>query len=511
MFAAQEDFRKRQLIERRRQVLENSTVAAVVMKKAKSVRHLLASADEEGEEGVLTRRESDLGEFAVDARDEESQKKPQFECSGEGRGARGEKGIILKRSISYLKTTLRQYKRRYGTSDARTLAVLNNLGVGYYNKNLFLNAQQCFKLCYEERKDVLGPYHESTVDTMFNLATTYAHLSRCDDAISLYEQCLRTREKMFGDVHEQTLAVINNMAWAYTELREEQLATGLYDYLFRLRIAQMVQQVENDTREAAEQKQMVEDSVEQCVAKSLSGSLPPVIVSDQHQFPSAKKREFLSRTLSQDTTYSVPGEDDDEKMRTSQTPRQLSKYETCQVNVLRARFNLALCGLEFGHIAQAVEVLQACKNTCVQLFGINHRASIRVIDCLVDAQSRHAFAQKKCKIMSNYYSNETLVQKDSTALKEARARHKGGEREVRLGRPNRHDVGSGGVLRNPEKWIDEALYDTHGNGKGMQRKHQAQNFEDRMVIAMSPLLATTNKRGGDGEVEAVTGASNPFS
>lgn len=423
MFAAQEAFRKREESRRLEKQFEKRSVRGVVkdavLERAKSLRMLLVPADSDSD--------SSSEDSAVEAATQEAAAPRQLgdppalhtSLSPKSPSSQHELKPSRAKDERYLKFMMRRFKRKFGTSDSRTLGFLNNLGVLYYKKHLYPLAEKCFQLCYSERLKSLGAYHENTVDSMYNLGTVLAHIGQGQEALALFESCLRTREKFFGDYHEETLAVVNNMAWVYSDLQEESFAIGLYEYLLRVRI-----QLAEEAKSQQSNKEAAIDSKLAYVMDPKGGSVEPP----------RRRSSMLLRTLTKDTDFAFP-----DNTANTGVATERDHIRTCNVNVLRARFNLALCNIEFSHFDTAIEHLDECRVLSSELFGVSHRATVRVNKCLVDAQSRQMFSNQKCRVMRNYYSNDALVHR------------------VDIEREKRGTGDCGGLVSDPDRWIDEAL------------------------------------------------------
>ena len=411
IFAVQEEIRRRDALKKRQEAFNNSTVTGVVLQRFGSVKQLLVSD---------LSIDSEEEKHAVNTVIQGAPVKHEYKSISR-------KNKILTKDIDCLIYQLRRYEKKYGAEDARTLRVMNNLGVAYYGQRKYVDAERCFLMAYEGRAVALNLHDEITIDSLFNLATTVARLGKHEEAIGHFEKCLRVREVLYGDHHEDTFAVINNMAWTYTELRAEKLALGLYDYILQCRLRQQIDYHAAQTPE-------IGLPTRACANTEKSTHIP---------FSRSPKR-----VLAPDINFLDDTNDD---LVVSQC-LQPHAERICTVNVLRAKFNLALCHMEFHNASTAVSLLQECKSTCVQIFGAKHRASVRIIHCLCDAENREAFLRMKCRLMGrSYYSNDSLIARDRDVVEERSA-----TRSTRATRGC--TVGSGGVIRNPDKWIDEALY-----------------------------------------------------
>lgn len=93
--------------------------------------------------------------------------------------------------------------------------------------------------CYEDsaklsvstikvRKEVLGPEHPETLQSMHNLASTYRRLARSEEALTLFLESLNISKRVLGSEHAETLHILNGLAWTYTDLAQYEEASRIH-------------------------------------------------------------------------------------------------------------------------------------------------------------------------------------------------------------------------------------------------------------------------------------------
>ena len=88
----------------------------------------------------------------------------------------------------------------------------------------------------EQRPEVLGPEHPSTLTTMHNLAGVLRHQGEYDQARELYEQVLEVeqRPEVLGPEHPSTLTTMHNLAGVLRHQGEYDQARELFEQIIRL-------------------------------------------------------------------------------------------------------------------------------------------------------------------------------------------------------------------------------------------------------------------------------------
>jgi len=114
------------------------------------------------------------------------------------------------------------------------------------------------------------------------------------------------------------------------------------------------------------------------------------------------------------------------------------------MDLIKALFNLGVFYAETGKFRESLSVMQECYHMSITLFGNQHRASERVLKVLRNVQERISHWSKRTSMWPSVYSTEDLKQQDKERI------------AATLSAPSK--VLHGGVIRDPDSWIDEALY-----------------------------------------------------
>ncbi|KAJ7842321.1 hypothetical protein B0H13DRAFT_2413843 [Mycena leptocephala] len=100
-------------------------------------------------------------------------------------------------------------------------------GAIYWDAGWYKEAKELEHVVLERRKQVLGGAHPSTLQAMWNLASTYNSLGEFHKAEELDVVVLEKRRQAFGDGHPDTLWTMGNLALTYKCLGEFKQAEEL--------------------------------------------------------------------------------------------------------------------------------------------------------------------------------------------------------------------------------------------------------------------------------------------
>jgi tetratricopeptide (TPR) repeat protein len=90
--------------------------------------------------------------------------------------------------------------------------MLDVMGTVYGNLGLYSRAQSLLQRDVDIRRQVLGPEHANTLDSMNKLARTLADEGRFPEAQRLYQELLAIRRRVLGPEHPDTLVLMNGLA-----------------------------------------------------------------------------------------------------------------------------------------------------------------------------------------------------------------------------------------------------------------------------------------------------------
>lgn len=90
-------------------------------------------------------------------------------------------------------------------------------------------ARQVHEAVLQARRDVLGPEHPDTLESMNYVATSRADCGELDQARALIEASLATRERTLGPHHPDTLTSQNNLAATLAKLGDHRRAHDLHE------------------------------------------------------------------------------------------------------------------------------------------------------------------------------------------------------------------------------------------------------------------------------------------
>jgi len=202
---------------------------------------ILAAARPEGQEGGLGKGVTLRA--AIDAAEREIGKlfagQPSVEASIRD---------TLGQSYYYAGATdlaIQQYERAlallrqvHGPDHPDTLETMNNLAMAYLDTGRLADALVLLEEALKTSRAKLGPDQTLTLVSMGNLAHAYTQAGRLADALPLHEEALKRIEAQFGPDHMHTLTALNNLANAYRSAGRLAEALPLFEQtLNRLRKA----------------------------------------------------------------------------------------------------------------------------------------------------------------------------------------------------------------------------------------------------------------------------------
>jgi serine/threonine protein kinase/tetratricopeptide (TPR) repeat protein len=108
------------------------------------------------------------------------------------------------------------------------------LGLTYYYLGEPALAIRQHERSRQARRDLLGPDHPDTLDTMSKLAVAYRDAGRLADALPLFEETLRLTKDKLGHDHPGTLTSMNNLAMGYRDTGRLAEAVPLHEESLRV-------------------------------------------------------------------------------------------------------------------------------------------------------------------------------------------------------------------------------------------------------------------------------------
>jgi serine/threonine protein kinase len=108
-------------------------------------------------------------------------------------------------------------------------ALLDALGLTYYELGLYDRAVETFGKSRALREEVLGPDHVDTLTSLVNLANASYAGRRFTEAIALHGEVIRRREASLGPDHPDTLQSRNDLATAYSGERRYAEAIAMHE------------------------------------------------------------------------------------------------------------------------------------------------------------------------------------------------------------------------------------------------------------------------------------------
>ncbi len=110
---------------------------------------------------------------------------------------------------------MEKVKAQFGESDTATARVLNRIGVYYYNKDVYPEAESLYKQALTIREKALSPEHPDVAQSLNNLANIYFIQGKFAEAEPLYKRALAIREKALGAEHPDVTVSLFNLANLY--------------------------------------------------------------------------------------------------------------------------------------------------------------------------------------------------------------------------------------------------------------------------------------------------------
>jgi len=102
-----------------------------------------------------------------------------------------------------------------------------NLASTYWNQGRWKEAEQIEIQVMETRKQILGPEHPSTLNSMANLAFTWKSLGKEKDAVLLMTNCVQLRTQHLGPNHPRTISSMTTLAkWQETDNSSSNKCSG---------------------------------------------------------------------------------------------------------------------------------------------------------------------------------------------------------------------------------------------------------------------------------------------
>ena len=102
-----------------------------------------------------------------------------------------------------------------GPDHSDTIESMNNLAMAYLDTGRIADALPLLEEAVQRSRTKLGPFHSVTMVSMGNLAHAYGAAGRLADALPLHEETLERLEAQLGPDHMHTLTGLNNLANAY--------------------------------------------------------------------------------------------------------------------------------------------------------------------------------------------------------------------------------------------------------------------------------------------------------
>lgn len=137
------------------------------------------------------------------------------------------------KAITLFEKALAAYDRNRA-SNSKSITVLENLGMLYFQSDSAPKAVPIFRRLYKLQEQTLGALHPNTIRTVSNLATSLAKLNQHAEAAVLYEQVLRfDHQKSRESAEAATTAV--QLGVCYRELGKTDKAEELFKEARRIR------------------------------------------------------------------------------------------------------------------------------------------------------------------------------------------------------------------------------------------------------------------------------------
>ncbi len=106
--------------------------------------------------------------------------------------------------------------------------LLHNVGIYFYNRGQYQEAEPLIQRALEIRERVLGPEHPDTAQSLNSLALLYWHQGKDEQAEPLIQRALAIYERVLGPEHPDTASSLNNLAILYREQGKDEQAEPLY-------------------------------------------------------------------------------------------------------------------------------------------------------------------------------------------------------------------------------------------------------------------------------------------
>ncbi|MFO1434132.1 MAG: tetratricopeptide repeat protein [Candidatus Competibacteraceae bacterium] len=123
-------------------------------------------------------------------------------------GRYGEAEPLLNKALQLRREVL-------GPRHPNTLESLNNLALLYRSQGRYGEAEPLHKEALQLSREVLGPHHPNTLTSLNSLALLYHDQGRYGEAEPLYKEALQLRREVLGPHHPNTLTSLNNLAMLY--------------------------------------------------------------------------------------------------------------------------------------------------------------------------------------------------------------------------------------------------------------------------------------------------------
>jgi tetratricopeptide (TPR) repeat protein len=120
------------------------------------------------------------------------------------------------------------YIERWSITFPEARSLLLQVGIYFYQRGQFKEAEPLWKSVLAICEQVLGPEHPDTLSSLNNLAALYDDLGKYEEAEPLYQRALETRERVLGPEHPDTLGTVNNLAELYRNQGKFEQAEPLY-------------------------------------------------------------------------------------------------------------------------------------------------------------------------------------------------------------------------------------------------------------------------------------------
>src|SRR5947207_2191038 len=119
--------------------------------------------------------------------------------------------------------------------DKRIMAASNNLGLLYYNRGRYGEAQPLLERAVALSWKVPGVSDQIRVRTLKNLGLVFLAQGRYGDAERVLKRSLSTAQKMLGQEHAETLSVLQDSAAVAYHQRQYTTAERLYGLVLAAR------------------------------------------------------------------------------------------------------------------------------------------------------------------------------------------------------------------------------------------------------------------------------------